>query len=110
MSKEQRTTQVINVSDVGQNLGDLLNQVCRRKTRVLVEKSGSPIAAIVSPDDLLRLDQLDAERAERFAVIDELRDAFRDVPPEELEREAARAIAEVRAERRAERERAAVPR
>jgi len=35
-----------------------------------------------------------------FAVIDETREAFKDVPPDEIEREAAKAVAEVRAERR----------
>lgn len=110
MGEAQRTTKIIKVTDVRQHLGELLNQVFRRETRVLVEKSGIPVAAIVSPDDLRRLDQLDQERAERFQVIDELRAAFKDVPPEELEREAARAVAEVRTERRAERERAALPR
>ncbi len=50
---------------------------------------------------------MDDERSPSFAVIDEMRAAFRDVPAEEIEREAERALAEVRAEMRAEREQAA---
>jgi hypothetical protein len=38
--------------------------------------------------------------ADPFVVIDELRAAFKDVPPEEIEREVARSIAEERARRR----------
>ena len=41
---------------------------------------------------------------ERAEVINQMREAFKDVSPEELEREAEKAVAEVRAEMRAERE------
>jgi prevent-host-death family protein len=110
MREQQPMTQIIKVSDVRQNLGELLNKVFRRETRVLVEKSGIPVAAIVSAEDLKRLDQLDRERAERFTVIDEVRRNFQDVSPEELEQEAARSLAEGRAERRAKQGQAATPR
>lgn len=40
-----------------------------------------------------------------FAVLDEMRDAFKDVPPEEIEREVANAIQEVREEAREAQER-----
>jgi hypothetical protein len=52
---------------------------------------------------LERLARLDAQREERFAVVDRMRAAFADVPTEEIEREAAKAVAEVRAEMAAER-------
>jgi prevent-host-death family protein len=90
------------ISEVKQQLNRLVNQVYRRETRVLVEKSGIPVAGIVSVEDLERLDRLDRERAERFKVLEEFGEAFKDVPVEELEREVARALAEVRAERRAQ--------
>lgn len=110
MREQQIVTQTIKASDVRQHLGEPLNKVFRRETRVLVEKSGVPVAAIVSADDLKRLNQLDRERAERFAVIDEMRAAFKDVSTEEIEREAARTVAEARAELRAERSKAAASR
>ena len=99
---EQPTTQTMKISEVKQQLNRLVNRVYRRETRVMVEKSGIPVAGIVSAEDLRRLDQLDRERAERFKVLEEFGEAFKDVPVEELEREAARALAEVRAERRAQ--------
>jgi prevent-host-death family protein len=101
---EQPTTQTMKISEVKQQLNRLVNQVYRRETRVMVEKSGIPVAGIVSAEDLHRLDQLDRERAERFKVLEEFGEAFKDVPVEELEREVARALAEVRAERRAQHE------
>jgi len=97
------TTETINASEARQHFASLLNRVYRDRTRVVVEKSGIPVAALVSTEDLLRLDQLDRERAERFAILDAMRAPFRDVPPEEIEREVERALAEVRAEMRAER-------
>jgi hypothetical protein len=62
-----------------------------------VEKSGIPVAAIISTQDLERLTRLDEQRKKDFAIIDEIREAFRDVPPDEIEREVAQAIREVRA-------------
>ena len=78
-----------------QRFASVINRVARNQTRVVVEKSGVPVAGIVSPDDL---DRLDRERTERFAVIDEMCAAFRDIPAEEFERGAERTLAEVRAD------------
>jgi len=101
---EQPTMQTMKISEVKQHLNRLVNQVYRRETRVMVEKSGIPVAGIVSAEDLRRLNRLDRERAERFKVLEEFGEAFKDVPAEELEREVARALAEVRAKRRAQHE------
>ena len=96
----QPTTQTMKISEVKQQLNRLVNQVYRRETRVMVEKSGIPVAAIVSAEDLQRLDRLDRERAKRFKALEEFAAGFADQSPEEIERETARAIAEVRAEQR----------
>ncbi len=100
---QQPMTETMKISEVKQHLNRLVNRVYRQETRVMVEKSGVPVAGIVSAQDLQRLDRLDRERAERFKVLDTFAEAFKDVPIEELERETARALAEVRAEMRAER-------
>ena len=81
----------------------LLNKVYRQETRVVVEKSGIPVAAIVSVDDLERLKALEAERSNDFAAIRRVGEAFKDVEPAELERAVAEALAAVREERRRER-------
>lgn len=72
--------------------------MARKEARVLIEKSGVPVAAIESADDLRRLQQFDAERELDFALLEAVGDAFKDVPVEELEREVRKALAEVRAE------------
>lgn len=103
MREPQPATETMKISEVKQQLNSLVNRVYRHETRIMVEKSGIPVAGIVSVQDLRRLDRLDRERAERFKILEEFGEAFKDVSPEELERETARAIAEVRAEMRAER-------
>src|SRR5947209_3854896 len=106
MREQQPMNQTMKISDVRGQFNNLVNQVYRKEARVVVEKAGIPVAAIVSTDDLKRLNQFDRERAARFAVLDELRAPFKDVPAEEIEQEVDRALNEVRAEARAERERA----
>ena len=107
MREHGPTTQTIKASEARNQFSELLNKVFRKETRIIVEKSGIPVAAIVSAEDLEQLTRFEAERAERFKVLDEIGEAFKGVPPEELEREVARAITEARAENRRTQERRA---
>ncbi len=100
MREQEPMTEIMKISDVKNTLSSLVNKVYRKETRILVEKSGIPVAALVSAEDLERLMRLDREQAQRFKVIDELREAFKDVPPEEIEEETDRIIARIRAEER----------
>ncbi len=103
MREQEPMTQTMKISDVKTKLSSLVNEVYRKETRVLVEKAGIPVAALVSAEDLKQLARLDAERAERRRVVEAMRAPFRGVSAEEIERETAQAVAEVRAEMRAER-------
>ncbi|MBA2597177.1 MAG: type II toxin-antitoxin system Phd/YefM family antitoxin [Chloroflexia bacterium] len=98
----QPMTETMKISDVKQQLNSLVNRVYRQETRVMVEKSGIPVAAIVSARDLQRLEQLDRKWAEGERVLREFAAGFADQTPEDIERETAKAIAEVRAEKWAE--------
>jgi prevent-host-death family protein len=98
MREQQPPTETMKISDVKTQLSRLVDRVSRNETRVLLEKAGVPVAAIVSADDLARLARMDRERAERFKILDEFGEAFADVPVEELEREVERALRQVRAE------------
>ena len=95
-------TQTMKASQVRQEWSKLLNTVFRGKTRVVVEKSGIPVAAIISAEDLERLKQFEAQRAERLTVLQDSWAAFKEEDPETIEREVAQAVAEVREERRQE--------
>ncbi|MFN0071984.1 MAG: type II toxin-antitoxin system prevent-host-death family antitoxin [Chloroflexota bacterium] len=100
MLEREPITQTVKVSEARAQFSDLLNRVFRRQARVLVEKSGIPVAAIVSAQDLDRLNQMDAERQKDLAILDASQATFADVPGEQVEREISRAVAEVRAENR----------
>jgi prevent-host-death family protein len=105
MIEQEPATRTMKISDVKARLSSLVNEVYRQETRVLVEKAGIPVAALVSVRDLQRLAQLDEERAERHRILESMREPFRGAPAEEIERETAKAVAEVRTETAAERER-----
>ena len=105
MVGQEPARQTLKISDVKTRLSRLVNEVYRKETRVLIEKAGIPVAALVSIEDLERLAQLDQEQAERRRVLESMREPFRGVPAEEIERETEKAVAEVRAELAAERER-----
>lgn len=92
-------TQVMKSSDVRQQWSQLINKVFTDQTRIVVEKSGIPVAAVISAEELERFTRLDEQRKERFKALDKMRKAFKDVPSEEIEREVNRAVAEVRSKR-----------
>jgi prevent-host-death family protein len=87
-------------SQARQEFSQLLNKVFRRETRVIVEKSGIPVAAIISAEDLERLIRLEAERQARFKVIDEIHARNRDRDLDEVERDVVEEIAAMRGEQR----------
>ena len=104
MHEQKPTTQTMKISEVKSQLSSLVDAVSHTGTRVLIVKSGIPVAAIVSAADLRRLSQFDREREELFEAIDRMREAFKDVPAEEIEEETDRIIARNRAADRAARE------
>jgi prevent-host-death family protein len=109
MPEREVMIQTMKLTDARQNFSQILNKVFQGKTRVLVEKSGIPVAGIVSAQDLERLNQLDKQREKDFSVLDEMREAFGDVPAQEIDREVSQALAAARKKLRAEREHVARP-
>jgi prevent-host-death family protein len=92
-------TQTINASTARQEFSKILNKVFREETRIVVEKSGIPVAAIIPAEDLKRLDQLEKKRAEHFGILDEVKAAFKDIPEDEIEKETDKALSRVRQSR-----------
>jgi prevent-host-death family protein len=109
MREQEPTTQTMKISDVKNTLSSLVNKVYRKETRVLVEKAGIPVAALVSTEDLKRLAQLDEQDRRAREVLEAMREPFRGVSPEEIQQEADKAITQVRAQRRTEQARAKEP-
>lgn len=81
------------------SFSDLLGVVYYSKEAVIVEKRGKPVAVVINPEDYERML---AERAKRFAALDEIRAKNPDVTAEEAEADAAREIAALRKERATE--------
>ncbi len=98
----------IKASEVREHWSELLNEVFRQESRIVVDKSGIPVAAIISARDLEWLQLQEAKWEQGFKVWDEIGAAFRDVPDEELEREVKRAVTEARRQLREEKQRAAI--
>lgn len=93
-------TKPMKASEVREQWSQVLNRVFRREARILVEKSGIPVAAIISAADLEQLQRLEMRRQADFRVLFETQQAFKDVPDDELERQIERAIAEARESKR----------
>src|SRR3990170_1374393 len=100
MREREPVTQTIKASEARQQFSRLLDKVFRGETRVIVEKSGIPVAAIISADDLERFNRMEEHRAERFKALGDSWKAFQDVTPEDVEREVAKAVAAARKKHR----------
>jgi prevent-host-death family protein len=107
MPEQDPTTRTMNISEVKKAFSDLVNEVDHTKARILVEESGNPVAALVSVDDLARLERFDREWEQGTRAIERFSRAFADVPVEEAEAEIARIMAEIRQQNDAEAERRA---
>ena len=92
-------TQTMKASDVRSNWSQLLNKVFRGETEVVVEKSGIPVAALVSAQDYKKLKKIKQQQEQDFALVNEIRTAFKDQSPEQIYKGVEQSIAEVRAER-----------
>lgn len=87
-------------SQVRQQWSQLLNRVYKSQDRIIVEKSGIPVAAVISAADLERITNLEDQRGEDFAFLDKIAKKFEDIPTKEIEHEVNKALSEVRAENR----------
>ena len=97
--------ETVNVTDARARWRDLLNRVFNREARVIIERNGIPVAALVSTEDLRYLERRDAQRAADMQLFERMSAAFADLSDEEREAGVAAAVADARAELRRERER-----
>jgi len=91
MSSKAPATEILSATEARQQFSQLLNRAFRGNARILVEKGGIPVAAIVSARDLERLQREDDEE-EELRVLREIGDLFKDVPLDELDCEVANAV------------------
>lgn len=67
---EEPVTLTMKATEARAEWSRLLNLVFRRELRLLIEKDGIPVAAIVSADDLMRLERLGLERPRQSQPFD----------------------------------------
>jgi prevent-host-death family protein len=108
MPVRKPVTETKKITEARSQLGGLVDRVKRRQARVVVEKNGAPVAAIVSMNDLAQLNQLEEQRERDFERLDAISEKLLDVPVEELERQVTLALAEAREKRRAQLEKSSV--
>ena len=101
MRDREPITQTLKDSEARQRWSELLDKVFRRETRVIVEKSGVPVAAIISPEDLERFEQIEQEREQRWSSFLAIADRFDEEDPDEVQRFVTEEIEAMRADERA---------
>lgn len=97
MREREPMTKTIKASQARQQFSQVLNQVYRKETRVIVEKSGIPVAAIISAADLERLKNIEGTE---IKALERMRAAFSDLTEEQIVDDVAQVVEEVRTERR----------
>lgn len=103
MQTKQSESRTMSASEVRSHWSEVVEDVHREGRRVIVERSGIPVVAVVSIEELRLLDRIWAARREEFRFLEEMWETFADVPQDVLDREVEKAVAEARAELRAER-------
>lgn len=89
-----------NVTQTRSQFSETLDRVRRHEARVIVEKSGIPVGAIVSIEDLKVVEQAEEDRNQLLEVMARTSQGFEGIPQEELDREVLKADAAVKEKRR----------
>ena len=93
-------TETKTVSEARRTFSETLNRVRESSLRVIVEKSGVPVAAIVPLSVLEAAEKKERRRQEAIASLKRAQEGFADTSEEEMDREIAAALAEIKQERR----------
>ena len=109
MRGREAVTERVAASQAERDSSKVINRAFSGEVRFVVEKHGTPVAEIVSADDIDRLPTLDAQWAEGHEILKRFGRAFRDQTAEENEEAVAQAVAEVRAENQRGAERQTAP-
>ena len=86
----------VNAVRARQQFGQLLEEVFYRNQHVIIERAGRPMAVLVPME---RYRQWQEGRTAFFAMVDEVQQRTRQVPPEELEAIIVEAAAAAKAQR-----------
>jgi len=93
---KQRTTETMSESDARQRYSEILERVSQDEDRIIIEKDGVPVAAIVPLSVLQADEERERARQQALASLREVQAAFAGIPEDELERELEQALAEAK--------------
>lgn len=85
----------VNAVQARQQLGRLLEEVFYQNQRVIIERAGRPMAVMVPLEQYRHWQE---QRTAFFAMVEEVRQRTREIPPEELEAVIAEASAAAKAQ------------
>ena len=97
---KQRTTETMSEADSREQYSEILDRVRKDEDRVIIEKDGVPVAAIVRLSVVRDAETTERRRQELREAFEATRKAMRGIPPDEIEREIEKAIVEVEEARR----------
>lgn len=97
---KQRITETMSVSDARKRFAETLNRVRETDARIVVEKSGIPVAAVVPLSVLRDAEEREQRRQDALRTLREAQAGFAGVPEEDAEREIAKALEEIKQEKR----------
>jgi len=97
---KQRTTETMSEADSRARYSEILERVLQDEDRVIIEKDGVPVAAIVPLSVVRDAETTERRRQDLREAFEATRKAMRGIPPDEIEREIENAIAEVEESRR----------
>jgi prevent-host-death family protein len=86
----------INAMKARRNFGQLLEEAFYKGDQFIVERAGKPMAAVIPIQQYM---QWKEQRERFFAMIDEVRERNKDIPPERIEAEVEEAVRAVRKEK-----------
>jgi prevent-host-death family protein len=95
-NKNGRRVRPVDLSEAGKHFERLVREVQHPGVRVVVHEGERPTAAIVSAEDLERLERLDEQRESGFQTMERISRSFEDVPLDELEQRVAEAVERAR--------------
>lgn len=90
-------TSIVNVTQVRDNLSEILGRVKFGEEIVTVEKKGKPYAVIMSPDEYAKYKEM-AKKA-LFATVANIQAKNENADPDEVMRDVTQVVEEVRQER-----------
>lgn len=89
----------LSAMEARRKFGEMLEDV-RRGDEVVIERAGKIMGVVISPE---RYQLIERRREEFWKTVDAMRESFKDIPPEEIDRMVDEAVREVRGKNRARR-------